>query len=239
MSALDKPTFERIEAFVLDRMDAEERRAFEQRLAADPALRAEVELEREHILAIELGGMERMLKAVREERPERRDEGGGWSTWLKYAAVVAVLLGATLWFTLRPSAYERVFAEHFTPDPGLPVAMGATDAHAFHDAMVAYKLGDHDEAISKFTALLKEHPTSDTLRYYIGCAELNAGRPERAAPMLMAVAEQQGSVFAAKARWYALLALVRGGDVTGARAIRFEEGDPYGAKAKEVLAEWE
>lgn len=237
MSALDRPTFEQIEAYVLGRMAAEERLRFEQRLAADPALRAEVELERENILAIELGGMERMLKEVREEHSEQRDQGGGWSTWLKYAAAVAVLLGGALWFTLRPSAHERVFAAHFTPDPGLPVAMGTTDSHAFNDAMVAYKLGDLGEAIGKFTSLLKENPASDTLRYYIGCAELNAGRPERAAPMLMAVADQEVSVFASKARWYAFLALVRSGDRNAAEAIRFNAGDPYVAKAKAVLSE--
>lgn len=237
MSALDKPTFERIEAYVLDRMGADERLAFEQRMATDHALRAEVELERENILAIELGGMERLLKAAREEQPEQRNEGGGLSTWLKYAAVVAVLLGGTLWFTLRPNANERLFAAHFRPDPGLPVVMGATDGHAFHDAMVAYKLGDHDEAIGKFTALLKEDPASDTLRFYIGCAELNAGRAERALPMLQAVADQERSVFARKARWYAFLALVRSGDRNAAAAVRFEVDDPNGAKARAVLSE--
>lgn len=239
MSALDKPTFEQIEAYVLDRLGADERLAFEQRLATDHALRAEVKLERENILAIELGGMERMLKEVRGEQTPQRRQSGGWTTWLKYAAVVAVLLGGALWFTLRPSTNERVFAAHFTPDPGLPVAMGTTDSHAFNDAMVAYKLGDHDEAIGKFTTLLQDDPASDTLRYYIGCAELNAGRPERAAPMLMAVADQANSVFAGKARWYAFLAMVRSGDRTGAEAIRFDAGDPYGMKAKAVLSEWE
>ena len=37
---LNRATFEAIEAYVLERMDAAERIAFEQRLAADPLLRA-------------------------------------------------------------------------------------------------------------------------------------------------------------------------------------------------------
>ncbi|HRH69520.1 MAG TPA: hypothetical protein PLB89_08450 [Flavobacteriales bacterium] len=237
MSALDKPTFEQIEAYVLDRLGADARLAFEQRMATDLALRAEVELERENILAIELGGMERMLKKVREEHSEQRGQGGSWTTWLKYAAVVAVVMAGALWFTLRPSANERVFAANYSPDPGLPVAMGATDPHAFNDAMVAFKLGDNDEAIGKFTTLLKDDPASDTLRYYIGCAELNAGRPERAAPMLMAVADLESSAFSSKARWYAFLALVRSGDRSAAEAVRFDGTDPNGAKAKAVLSE--
>lgn len=237
--ALDRTTFEAIEAYVLDRLDADERLSFERRMAADPTLRAEVELERENILAIELGGMERMLKEVREGHSEQREQGGGWTTWLKYAAVVAILLSGALWFTLRPSASEQLFTEHFAPEPGLPVAMGSTAAHAFNDAMVAYKLGDHDEAISKWSVLLKERPSSDTLRYFIGCAELNAGRPERAAPMLLTVADQEGSAFAQKAQWFAFLALVRNGDRNAAKAIRFSPGNPYGAKAEAILSEFE
>ena len=63
-SAPDRPTFEAIEAYVLDRMGSEERAAFERRLAGDPALQAEVALEREHMLAVELGGLQRSLKAI-------------------------------------------------------------------------------------------------------------------------------------------------------------------------------
>ena len=237
MSALDKPTFERIEAYVLDRLNADERFAFEQLMAEDAALRAEVDLERENILAIELGGLQRVLKQVRVEHHPQQEERGGWSTYLKYAAVLAVILSAALWFISRPSSSERAFAAHFAPDPGLPVAMSASDDHAFHDAMVAYKLGDHDEAIGKWSALLKKEPTSDTLRYYIGCAELNAGRGDRAAPLLLSVAEQSNSAFAVKARWFGFLALVRSGDLVAARALVFPADHPYATKAKAVIAE--
>jgi hypothetical protein len=136
---------------------------------------------------------------------------------------------------MRPPAHERLFAEHFTPDPGLPVAMSATDDHAFHDAMVAYKLGEHDEAIAKWSAQLKAKPSNDTLRFYIGCAELNTGRASKAVTWLMPIAELPGSAFATKARWYAFLALVRHGDLTAARALPFPEDHPYAQRAKAVL----
>ncbi|MBL0036010.1 MAG: hypothetical protein IPP26_09620 [Flavobacteriales bacterium] len=58
---LDRNSFEAIEAYVLDRMHADERIRFEQRIAMDAALRAEVDLERDNIRAVELGGMSRML----------------------------------------------------------------------------------------------------------------------------------------------------------------------------------
>ncbi|MBK6627384.1 MAG: hypothetical protein IPJ87_11820 [Flavobacteriales bacterium] len=233
-SAPDRTTFEAIEAYVLDRMGSEERAAFGQRLAGDPALRAEVDLEREHMLAVELGGLQRSLKAIGDAEL-RRGGGPAWGGLLKYAAGIAVLLGVALWWMMRPPAHERLFAEHFTPDPGLPVAMSATDDHAFHDAMVAYKLGEHDEAIAKWSAQLKAKPSNDTLRFYIGCAELNTGRASKAVTWLMPIAELPGSAFATKARWYAFLALVRHGDLTAARALPFPEDHPYAQRAKAVL----
>ena len=233
-SAPDRPTFEAIEAYVLDRMGSEERAAFERRLAGDPALQAEVALEREHMLAVELGGLQRSLKAIGDAEL-RRGGGSAWGGPLRYAAGIALLLGVALWWMMRPPAHERLFAAHFTPDPGLPVAMSAADDHAFHDAMVAYKLGEHDEAIAKWSAQLKEKPSNDTLRFYIGCAELNAGRSTKAVTWLMPIAELPGSAFAVKARWYAFLALVRQGDLTAARALPFPEDHPYAGRVKAVL----
>ena len=98
--ALDRPTFEAIEAYVLHRMSAAERLAFEQRLANDAVLRAEVKLERENIRAIELGGITRTLRDIAAEE-HRGKRAGGRAGYLKYAAAIAVLVvggvGMLLW----------------------------------------------------------------------------------------------------------------------------------------------
>lgn len=237
MSALDKPTFEQIEAYVLDRLGAYERSAFEQRMATDPSLCAEVELERENILAIELGGMERMLKEVRGEHTVQREQGGGWTTWLKYAAVVAVLLGAAIWFTLSPNSSERVFAAHFTPDPGLPVAMGTTDSHAFNDAMVAYKLGHFEEARNKWSQLLMAEPTNDTLLYYIASASLNMEQLRNAIADFEAVANDPASGFNSKSKWYLFLAYIKQGNLEKAKAMSLDDDPVYGTRVRAIKAQ--
>ena len=53
--------------------------------------------------------------------------------------------------------------------------MGGTDNPAFHDAMVAYKLGEYREARGKWAPLLHVDPTNDTLRFYVGSASLAGG----------------------------------------------------------------
>ena len=238
---LDRTRFERIEAYVLGSMSADERALFEQELAGDPALRSELELQRENTLAIELGGMERMLKNVSAEHrtPEldRDVSGTNWKSYLKYAAVVAIVLSGAFWVLTRPSTNERLFAEHFEADPGLPVAMGASTDLAFSDAMVAYKLGDYSEARAKWAALLQADPGNDTLAFYIGSAALAMDDVAAAVPLFENL--HAGSAFHDKAQWYLFLAYLKAGDPAKAKALPIDDSPVYGERARAIKAELE
>jgi tetratricopeptide (TPR) repeat protein len=232
----DRPTFETIEAYVLERMSAADRAAFEQRLTTDPALRAELDLEREHILAVELGGLQHTLKAIGEVELQK---GGGpaWGGLLKYAAGIALLLGAALWWMLRPPANERLFAEHFSPDPGLPVAMSVTDDPVFAEAMVTYKEGRYAEARARWETLLQRKPESDTLRYYTASAFLAEGEHRAAIRLLEPLAVDPSTAFRQKARWYLFLAYLRAGEATKAMALPVEEDPLRGEQARAIKHE--
>jgi len=236
-SALDRTTFEAIEAYVLDRMSDEERTVFEQRMAGDAVLRAEVELEQENIHAVELGGVTRMLKEIASEEvaSEKKDS---WKQYLKYAAVVAVILSGSLWL-LRPSANERLFAEHFTADPGLPVAMSSTDDPAFADAMVSYKEGKYAEARAKWSPLLQQAPMNDTLRYYIASTWLAEGDANEAIPLLEGLVDGPDSALRTKAQWFLLLAYVRAGETAKAQAMGLDTDPTYGDRVRVIKAQLE
>ncbi len=235
-AALRQERFETIEAYLLGTMGDPERLAFEQELASDADLLAEVEAQRENTLAVELGAFTRTLRSVAKVEGREEDRGSNWAPYLRYAAAVAMIMGAALWFIGRPSANERLFAEHFVADPGLPVPMSATDDHVFQDAMVAYKLGDYAEARGKWAILAQDRPESDTLRFYIACAALGEGDARVAAPIFKEVSDEGRSAFALKARWFLFLAYVKQGATTEALAMPLDDDATYGERVRAIKA---
>jgi len=239
--ALDRSRFETIEAYVLDNMPALDRARFEGEMVDDADLREEVLLQTENTLAIEWGGGSRLLRRIGAEqasaRPDRISERADRGRYLKYAAAIAIILSGSLWILTRPSTNERLYAEHFIADPGLPTPMSATNDFAFHDAMVAYKLGDHAEARSKWAALLQAQPANDTLRYYIASAALGMEDEVAAIPLFDGLTKDTASIFRDKAKWYLFLAYIKNDQVAKAKAISFDGDVPYGEQVRAIKAE--
>lgn len=238
--ALDRSRFETIEAYLLGTMPAADRTGFEAEMADDADLREEVRLQMENTLAIELGGVSRLLRTITAEQPlDFKDHGAeriGWKRYLKYAAVVAIVVSGSFWMLMRPSVGERLYAEHYIVDPGLPTPMSATDDPAFADAMVSYKEGQYAEARAKWSPLLQMEPTNDTLRYYIASAWLAAGDASSAVPLLAGLADEPASAFHARSRWFLFLACVRTGDFDRAKAIDLDADPQYGDLVRSIKA---
>ncbi|MGV9014028.1 MAG: tetratricopeptide repeat protein [Flavobacteriales bacterium] len=235
-AALHKDRFEAIEAYLLGTMSPEERHHFEKELAADALLRDEVELQQENTLAIELAGITRTLQAVRGEHREVTPaaNGNSWTTYLKYAAMVAVLILGAVWWIARPPENERLFAEYYVEDPGLPVPMSAVNDPVFQDAMVAYKLGDYAEARTKWGNLLQAEPANDTLRFYIANTYLAQGDAKAAIPLFKAVADKPASAIHEKAGWYLFLAYLHDGRLNELPDTTLVQDPVYGERVRAV-----
>jgi hypothetical protein len=235
--ALDRKKFEAIETYLLGTMAAEERARFEAEMKADAVLRAEVELQHENMMAVELGGMTRTLRSIAAEE-QAADEGsqqaGGRRYWMYAAAILLIGIGAAWWFTRAP-LNEQVFAEHFVADPGLPVEMGVTKDPVFADAMVAYKLGDYAEARHKWSELLITRPQNDTLSFYIASAALAAGDTEAAIAAFQGPANEPSSIFHGRSRWFLFLAYVRGDRIAEAEALQLNNDPVYGEGVRAIL----
>src|SRR5690606_23244373 len=97
---------------------------------------------------------------------------------------------------------QKLYAEFFVPDPGLPTTMSSTNNYTFFDAMVNYKQGDYKTAIKKWETLEAANTENDTLIYFLGVAHLAKGNTEDAISYLEKSKDFKDSVFKNDAYYY-------------------------------------
>lgn len=204
--------FDLIERYLLGKMTAEEKVAFEQRLELEPELSKEKETIAELILGVESHGLKSKLqgRVIGEENAKvvKMDSKSGFSIQkLAVAASFAAILFCGWWF-LQPNINEedQLFSQAFITDPGLPTKMSETDNYDFYDAMVEYKMENYTKAIE----IWENKPGDigkDTLDYYLGMAYLNSENYSKATEKLTTIADN--SAMAHKAKWYILSILIK------------------------------
>lgn len=229
----DQARFERIEAYLTGAMPAAERDAFRAELERDAMLRAEVDAQQENVWAVQLGGFEKLVRTTMQAEAPRRN-----MTWLRYAAAMLVVMGASVWFLSRPPLNERLYAEHHYTDPGLPVPMSVLGDPAFYDGMVSFKQEAYAAARATWAPLLLAEPANDTLLFYTALTYMEEGATPEALPLLRSVAEHARSVFSEKARWYLFLSYLRIDDRAAAVSLALEKDPLYGDRVRAILDAW-
>jgi tetratricopeptide (TPR) repeat protein len=143
------------------------------------------------------------------------NKGNQKVVWYSIAAVLVVLIGI-FWMMESNNSPERIFAENFKPDIGLPLKMGTTDNYDFYEGMIAYKQEDYQAAIAKWKLLLKNNPENDTLNYFLGVSHLAQGNAEKSLKYLKNQDRFQQSIFKEDAAYYAALANIKEGKTEAA-----------------------
>lgn len=229
---IDQPTFERIEAYLLGRMDDTARTAFEQAMNADESLRDEVDLQRKLMATVEAGAF--LASNPFEEKAKVRPMFSRVKKWYMAAAVL-IIAGSAAFFIWQQNQEKDLYARYFQPDPGLPVVMSSTDAYTFYDGMVSYKEGQFNDAITKWESLGRAQGYTDTLQYYMGMAHIHISKYAEATTHLQTVAENNKSAFRERATWYLALVYIKLGDK--ASAARWLKLIPGNEQASKLLAE--
>jgi len=221
-SNISQELLETIEHYYNGTMDAETLKTFEERLASDAQFGQLVEDVRSLFEGIERQALKEKLDEFHQELEKRNAivPGDGKVRFLYYkkiavAAVLVIALGS-LWF-FTGSANERLYNNHFSPDPGLPTTMGGSENFAFFDAMVDYKQKNYDTAIDKWLVLHKKNPQNDTINYFLGSAYLAKGNGKQAATYLQKTVEQPESTFKSDAHYYLGLLNLKEGNVDEAK----------------------
>lgn len=252
--------FERIERYILERMSAEERAAFEQELTHNAQLRDELEILRNDIRAVQLANIQEEIAAagelykinqseseqhesspVEEQSqgskvvPLNSENGSSRRVWFAIAATIAALVG---FFLLRPSAYsaDGLYAKYHQVDPGLPTTMGITQDYQFQDAMVDFKYGRFEEAYSKWSDMISDNPASDTLQYYHALAALEANDLQMAQGALETLSSTD-TAWRHKAQWYLVLCVLKADPGADLTAFEVDTDSPYRLNYEALLQE--
>lgn len=215
--------FDLIERYLLEKMTADERTSFEERLQNEPELRNEKDSMAELILGVESFGLKQSLKGRKiGDSSEGKVVGiKPKSTFsirkLAVAASIAAIFFCGWWF-LQPnvSSDDQLLAKAFVTDPGLPTRMSETSNYDFYDAMVEYKMENYAKAIDLWTTS-RSNIGVDTLNYYLGMAHLNQGNYTLAAIELQKVKAE--SALSSKAQWYQLSILIKEKNYVEAKTV--------------------
>lgn len=235
---ISQELFEAIESYYNHTMEEKERIDFEDKLKKDPNFRGLVEDTKTLLLGIENQSLKEKMDEFHKDIPKstlkhNSPKIGLWQ-FAKYtvAAIFVIALGS-YWYFEKPSN-EKMYAKYFTPDPGLATTMSATDNFDFYDAMVNYKHGDYNIAISKWKKIQQKKPTNDTINYFLGVAFLAEKKEQESIPYFQKVFNNSHSIFFNDTHFYLGLAYLKTNNISKAKASFKNSANK---KSMEILSE--
>jgi len=205
--------FEKIESYLAGDLSDPEVAAFENDMEVNPALKLEVEKQRElHRVLSDPDTikfrqkLKRIAAEVKEEEAiaAKRVPVAYW----KIAASIIILfgVGTLLWNTVnKEDSFSELYALYYTPYPAEGVTRG-TAANNSAAIVKSYAKGDYEKVISELsgTALLSE---SEQFRLYLGTSYLNTGQEEKAIAQFQKISDT--SRYYEYANWYRALTYLK------------------------------
>ena len=215
---------EKIDDYVLGNLSGTELQDFEARLQTDSDLRYEVEqqqLIRKALSDKESMGFRKLLAAIDEKvtadsktptikmtKDLPASHKSSWKFW-KIASVFVVLIGLTCAIWFWPKNDSNLFNDYYTPYPATDLTRGENVTSSTTDAKLAsyYRKGKYDQTISLLEDKLKNNPSDERLKLYLGNSYLNTDQEEKAL-LLFETFENTSSYFY-DAQWFAALTYIK------------------------------
>lgn len=206
----NEETHQWIDGYFQKNLTPEEVERFEEKLQQDPDFREAVNNHKLLIEGIEEHSLKTLLDDFHEELDETHSAKKPLYARFAIAASLMVLIGVSAFFVIfDQSPNEKLFADNFKPDPGLPTTMSTTSNYVFFEGMVSYKRENYKEAIAQWEPLFAEDPANDTLTYFLGVAHLANKEILKAENYLTITEMQHQSIFYEEALYYLALAQIK------------------------------
>jgi tetratricopeptide (TPR) repeat protein len=123
-----------------------------------------------------------------------------FSTYLKYAAVFALILATIAFFNNRQ---ENVMSlSHQFEEPGLINYMSASKTSNFEDIMYDFKTKNYLKAEEEIEKILFKEPKNDTLIYFLGVIEFKLNKFKEAKIQLQKIQKLNTSIYIDRSIYY-------------------------------------
>ena len=251
---LTEEQFELIEAYLKDELSVTDRTSFEQDIAADAELLAEVYRQRDFRLGLRALGIQRALDQAREryKAPTATSEPitivrplSTWRYWVAAASVV-VVLGIGYYAYQQSASRQADIAYAETSDTNDTLlknfpsgTVSAKTRARFLDALSKYKAGKHEDVISQLKTLPADKKTVHYKNYLLGLSYLANKQPTTAIPLLSQARLSSTRQIRQKAEWFLALAYVKNDQKKRAlpilKRISTDRAHPFQALAQRVL----
>lgn len=241
---------DRIDRYVLHRMDPAERARFQALLRTDAGLRREVAEQQKMAALLEKAGdrqlkerLDRVYADVTASEPAgvRRLRPGmpraAWAVAASVVLLVALLLG---WWARPQATPGDLFAQYYRPATYL-VTRNQEATNATGGAL--FNQGNYRQALEAFRANLWQNPDADYDLLYAGLCYLELGAYGRAEASFNRVAGRS-QLLRGQATWYLALTYLKKDEVEASKTeLRKLAGstarDRYAAAARQLLADLE
>ena len=245
---------ELIEAYLANELSAVDMQTFEQDMAADPDLQAEVATYRQLRLGLKALAIEERLQRARQQvqaNAEKADQlidsqvpvkklpvkssrsGTSWTHWAAAASVV-LGLGLGLYIYQQQTLPELAYADTATADQltkSLPATLLPTDRHRLLDAIRGYKAGQYDAVIEELKIPPADRQTAFYQDYFLGLSYLASKQYDKAVAPLKTALGTSSVLLRQKANWFLALAYLKNKQPARAisilNTIRADTTHPY------------
>ncbi len=214
-----------IEKYLDKAMTSGEVMAFEQRIASEPDLSAEVKMQEAAIDALKRNeGLKSELKEIFDEvKQERRAKTKTVKPvyWAAAAILILVSTFALLYITSKQSPdHNELYLAYYKPLAGPDIIRAenlSLEDKELEEALELYRVKNYDKAAQKFELLLDREKLDEKWWIYLANCYLSMDSPDKAAATLDRALQSQSNFTKQHAQWYMALLELKQGNIEAVR----------------------